>query len=103
MRTRELHGPEGEVVKVIHTPDFEAKPDPSKVVERRALDGTQSARASLVVLQDFPTDECGDRRCDDFVLNDPGFGGVAILASDSGGTASDVARAIATSVRSAGE
>jgi hypothetical protein len=103
MLIRDLRGPDGEAVSVIHTPDFEAKPDPSTVVARHALDGTQSAQGSLVVLENFPTDECRDRQCDDFVLNDPGFGGVAILASDSAGTASEVARAVAMSVRSSGE
>jgi len=51
-----------------------------------------------LVLANFPTDECRDRECDDFVLNDPSFGGLALLASDSGGPASKAAARIARSV-----
>jgi hypothetical protein len=101
MLIRDLRGPDGEAVSVIHTPDVEAKPDPSKVVERQPLEDTQADQAALMVLEDFPTDACRDRLCDDYVLNDPGFGGVAILASDSAGPASEVARVLAVSVRGA--
>lgn len=96
---RELSGPAGQKVILVHTPRFRAQPDPSTIVDRRRLDLPDVVDARLLVLKGFPTDACSDRRCDDFVLNDPSFGGLAILASDSGGSASMVALRIARSVR----
>ncbi|HET8755546.1 MAG TPA: hypothetical protein VFM58_06045, partial [Solirubrobacteraceae bacterium] len=95
---RELTGPDGIVILIVHTPDDPARPDPSTVVRRRGLDA-QATDAARLTLQDFPTDECEGRRCDDFVLNDPAFGGLAILANGTGSEPAAVAaRDIARSV-----
>lgn len=82
--TRLLTGPGGAVIRIVHTPAFEAAPNPDTVVSREPF-VAPAQNAERVTLDDFPTPECRDRLCDDFVLNDPGFGGMAILANGTGG------------------
>jgi hypothetical protein len=92
--TRLLTGPGGAVIRIAHTPGFEAEPDPDTVVSREPF-AASAPDAERVTVEDFPTAECGDRLCDDFVLNDPVFGGMAILAN---GTGTDGAAAAAEQI-----
>lgn len=93
-----MTGPDGAVIRLVHTPGDRAAPNPEHVVDRSPL-AAQVDEAELVVLENFPTDECRQRRCDDYVLNDPAFGGLAILASDSDGVASQAAEKVALTLR----
>lgn len=77
-----LTGPEG-VIVIVHTPGEPGRPDPDLVVSSRPIQ-TGAAETSRKTVEGFPTPECRDRLCDDFVLNDPAFGGLAILADDTG-------------------
>lgn len=95
---RDLEGPAGELIKLVHTSGARAQPEPSTIVRAWDFDAPGVREAQRVVLENFPTDSCRDRLCDDYVLNDPGFGGLAILASDSGGPASKLAARVAASV-----
>jgi hypothetical protein len=81
--TRLLTGPGGAVIRIVHTPGSEAEPDPATVVSREPF-AAPARDAQRFTVEDFPTAECGDRLCDDFVLNDPVFGGIAILANGTG-------------------
>jgi len=96
---RRLQGPDGALITIVHTPGEPAQPAASTVESEDPFTAPGVTDARKLVLQNFPTDECQDRRCDDFVLNDPNFGGLAILASDSGGPASKAAARVARSVR----
>jgi hypothetical protein len=95
---RRLNGPNGELIVMVHTPEDPAQPAASTIQSEDPFSAPGVADARKLVLASFPTDECRDRECDDFVLNDPSFGGLAILASDSGGPASKAAARIARSV-----
>lgn len=95
---RRIVGPGGIVIRIVHTPDFEAKPGSDFVVASEPI-ATPAASASRVTLEDFPTPECEQQLCDDFVLNDPAFGGLAILVNGTGDDdAAQAALAIAESV-----
>jgi hypothetical protein len=96
---RDIEGPDGELVRLTYTPNVDARPDPSTVVRTRPFRDSEADEAQIMVLRDFPTDECRNRLCDDYILNDDNHGGVAVLASDSGGPASAMARKVAASVR----
>ena len=97
---RELRGPEGALIRMVQTPGGEAEPDESLVVEELALK-TAAAASRLVTLKDFPTEECAERICSDFLLNDPAWGGLAILvAAEPGEYLFRLADAIARTVRS---
>jgi hypothetical protein len=96
---RRLTGPDGELIRIVHSPAVRAEPVASTVVSEEAFDAPSVRDARKFVLAHFPSDRCAQRRCDDYVLNDDAFGGLAILASDSGGRASRVAGRIARSVK----
>jgi hypothetical protein len=96
---RRLGGPDGALITIVHTPGEPAQPAASTVESEDPFTAPGVTDARKLVLANFPTDECQDRECDDFVLNDPSFGGLAILASDSGGPASKAAARVARSVR----
>lgn len=86
---RMLTGPEG-VIVIVHTPGDPARPNPDLVVSSQPVQ-TGAAEASRETVEGFPTPECRDRLCDDFVLNDPVFGGLAILADDAGSSSAATA------------
>lgn len=81
--SRTITGPDGAVVRIVHTPGFDAAPDPDTVVARSNFPSS-AVSSQRLTLANFPTDECRARLCDDFILNDPVFGGLAILANGSG-------------------
>jgi hypothetical protein len=95
---RRLTGPEGELIRIVHSPAVRAEPVASTVVSEEAFAAPFVPDARKFVLEHFPSDRCAQRRCDDYVLNDVAFGGLAILAGDSGGPASRVAAKIASTV-----
>jgi hypothetical protein len=95
---RKVEGPDGEVVELVNTPDHEAKPPDEYIVDEQSLT-TSAARSRLVIVKDFPSDACRGRRCTDFLLNDPAFGGIAVLVNgeqgdDAYATAAAIARTI---------
>ncbi|HEY6891132.1 MAG TPA: hypothetical protein VI300_25230, partial [Solirubrobacter sp.] len=95
---RELSGPGGVLIRIVHSPGVRASPDASTIVSDDAFAVPSVADARKLVLKNFPSERCRARRCDDYVLNDAAFGGLAILAGDSGGPASRAAARIARSV-----
>jgi hypothetical protein len=95
---RRLTGPDGELIRIVHSPGIRAEPVASAVVSEAPFATPSVPDARKFVLRDFPSDRCAQRRCDDYVLNDDAFGGLAILASDAGGPASRVAAKIARTV-----
>lgn len=92
--TRVLTGPQGEEIQVIETPYDVARPAPEYVERWESI----APGLRLAVLDGFPTDACSATVCDDFVLNRSDVGGVAVLASDSGGPASSVAATLVDSI-----
>jgi len=99
---RHLRGPHNAVITIVHTPRFEARPDPAYEVDEFPLQ-TRARDSRLVILEDFPSDGCRGRRCSDFVLNDPAYGGLAILANgEPGDEVFRVADVLARTVRPAG-
>jgi hypothetical protein len=95
---RELSGPGGELIRIVHSPGVRAEPVVSTIVSEDAFEVPSVPDARKFVLKNFPSEGCRDRRCDDYVLNDDAFGGLAILAGDSAGPASRMAARIARSV-----
>ena len=98
LTVRRLTGPDGELIRIVHSPGVRAEPVASTVVSEAAFAAPSVDDARKFVLEHFPSDRCAQRRCDDYVLNDDAFGGLAILAGDAGGPASRVAARIARSV-----
>jgi hypothetical protein len=96
---RKIKGPDGEVIELVNTPDFEAKPPDEYIVEEQSLT-TDAARSRLVIVEDFPSDACRTRRCADFLLNDPTYGGIAVLVNgEQGDDAYATAAAIAQTIQ----
>lgn len=91
---RRINGPGGIVIRVVHTPRERARPDPDAVVSVAPFESAVPD-SEVFTVSGFPTAECERTTCDDFVLNAPEFGGLAFLASDSGGPASQAARTMA--------
>ncbi|MGI8631691.1 MAG: serine/threonine-protein kinase [Solirubrobacterales bacterium] len=97
--TRTLTGPQGILIRLVRTPGEPAQPPSESVVSE---DRIESAIGDVIlfVVEGFPTDECESRRCDDYVINPTGNGGLAVLANGSGADAStQVAADIAMSTR----
>lgn len=98
-RTRRLAGPSGDVIRIVHTPNHPAEPDPSRV-ETDVFLASNVESLRRIELSRFPTEECRDRVCVDYVLNDPEFGGLAILANgERGSRVEREAQRLAFSVR----
>jgi hypothetical protein len=103
LRVRVLRGQDGAVIRIVHSPGSDAEPDPDRVVDELPLN-TAAESSRLVFVDDFPTDECADRTCSDFLLNDPAWGGLALLVNATeGDPAFAIADAIARTVRSAAQ
>lgn len=95
---RLLTGPDGAVIRLVHTPDYRADPGSKYTVSRSGLT-TGAAESELILLDDFPTPECERRRCSDLVLNDRAYGGLATLVNGLPGSHRyAVAEALARSV-----
>jgi hypothetical protein len=98
-RVTEVSGPDGESIRIVHTPGTEAQPPEELITDELPLE-TDAESSRVVLLDGFPTPGCQDRVCSDFLLNDPAWGGLAILVeAEPGDAAYDVAEDIATSVR----
>ena len=98
-RVTRVTGPDDEIIRLVHTPRDEAQPPEDLITGELGLE-SDAESARVVLLDGFPTPDCQDRICSDFLLNDPDWGGLAILAAaEPGDPAYDVAEGIAKTVR----
>lgn len=99
LTTRKITGPDDETILFIHS-KVPADPGSKKTRSDEPFPSAARSRSRHLVLFDWYTPECQGRSCTDFVMNDPSWGGIAILANGlEGSTAYDMAVAIAQSVR----
>lgn len=94
---RTLRGDDGLVIRIFHTPEEDANPGTFQVGDLEPLE-TNAQESNLATVQNFGTEECKSRKCSDLLLNDPGWGGIAITVNATQGERLDAAKEIAASI-----
>jgi len=94
---RTLTGPDGAVIRIYHTPEEDANPGTFRTGDLKPLE-SNAAEGSVATVKNFGTPECEGRNCSDLLLNDPGWGGIAILVNATQGERLEAATAIAQSI-----
>ena len=86
------------VIRIFHTPNEKANPGAFETGERKPLK-TQAEESELATVKNFGVPECANRNCSDLLLNDPGWGGIAITVNATQGERLDAAKEIAASIK----
>jgi hypothetical protein len=94
---RTLRGDDGLIIRIFHTPEEKANPGTFQVGALKPLK-SNAEESNLATVRNYGTEECRGRNCSDLLLNDPGWGGIAITVNATQGERLDAAKAIAESI-----
>ena len=95
---RTLRGEDGLVIRIFHTPEEDANPGTFRVGDLKPLE-SNAKESNLATVKNFGVPECANRNCSDLLLNDPGWGGIAITVNATQGERLDAAKEIAASIK----
>ena len=95
---RTIRGDNGLVIRSFHTPEKDAHPGTFRVGDLQPLE-SNAKESNLATVKNFGVPECANRNCSDLLLNDPGWGGIAVTVNPTQGERLQAAKEIAASIK----